>query len=119
MPVSNIGYSPATSTRPITQEYPEQREDRPSAPVVEVLTPYGYDSFSSGNSRDSMSGIWSRTLRLKITGRNGLEKLDVRIPVSFSVPSHKKVKTEHLLECPSLLWLLSDMACFLAFYGFI
>lgn len=89
---SNIGYSPATSTRPTTLEYPEQREDRPSDPVVEVLTPYVYDNFSSGPSGDStgrMSGIWSRTLRLKITGRNGLEKLDVRIPVSFFLPSHK------------------------------
>nr|XP_029118333.1 uncharacterized protein LOC105038136 isoform X2 [Elaeis guineensis] len=77
------GYSPATSTRPTTQEYPEQREDRPSDPVVEVLTPYVYDNFSSGDSRGRMSGIWSRTLRLKITGRNGLEKLDVRIPAGF------------------------------------
>ncbi|KAG1327568.1 Carboxyvinyl-carboxyphosphonate phosphorylmutase, chloroplastic [Cocos nucifera] len=77
------GYSPATSTRPTTQEYPEQREDRPSDPVVEVLTPYVYDNFSSGDSKGRMSGIWSRTLRLKITGRNGLEKLDVRIPAGF------------------------------------
>ncbi|CAK8540534.1 unnamed protein product [Lathyrus sativus] len=35
---------------------------------------------SSGNP---FSGIWSRTLRIKITGRDGAEKLDLRIPAGF------------------------------------
>ncbi|KAL1154424.1 hypothetical protein V6Z11_A09G239700 [Gossypium hirsutum] len=34
-------------------------------------------------SRDPFSGIWSRTLRIKITGRDGFEKLDVRVPAGF------------------------------------
>ncbi|XP_039055634.1 2,3-dimethylmalate lyase isoform X3 [Hibiscus syriacus] len=34
-------------------------------------------------SRDPFSGIWSRTLRIKITGRDGIEKLDIRVPVSL------------------------------------
>ncbi|GAU16537.1 hypothetical protein TSUD_167680 [Trifolium subterraneum] len=35
------------------------------------------------SSRDPFSGIWSRTLRIKITGRDGIEKLDLRIPAGF------------------------------------
>ncbi|XP_061989815.1 uncharacterized protein LOC133708373 isoform X2 [Rosa rugosa] len=34
-------------------------------------------------SKDSFSGIWSRKLRIKITGRDGFEKLDVSIPAGF------------------------------------
>ncbi|XP_047308057.1 2,3-dimethylmalate lyase isoform X2 [Impatiens glandulifera] len=34
-------------------------------------------------SRAPLSGIWSRTLRVKITGRDGSEKLDIRIPAGF------------------------------------
>ncbi|XP_050372031.1 uncharacterized protein LOC126789972 isoform X2 [Argentina anserina] len=33
--------------------------------------------------KDSFSGIWSRKLRIKITGRDGYKKLDVRIPAGF------------------------------------
>ncbi|KAL9436664.1 hypothetical protein AB3S75_022670 [Citrus x aurantiifolia] len=40
-------------------------------------------SSENGGSRDAFSGIWSRTLRVKITGRDGFEKLDVRIPAGF------------------------------------
>ncbi|RRT82106.1 hypothetical protein B296_00001045 [Ensete ventricosum] len=78
--------SSAYSTKLTTGERPEQsqRADAPSDPVVEVVTPYVYDNFSSGD-RSRQSGMWSRTLRLKITGRNGLEKLDVRIPVNLYI----------------------------------
>ncbi|XP_039055642.1 2,3-dimethylmalate lyase isoform X4 [Hibiscus syriacus] len=34
-------------------------------------------------SRDPFSGIWSRTLRIKITGRDGIEKLDIRVPAGL------------------------------------
>ncbi|PKI62345.1 hypothetical protein CRG98_017271 [Punica granatum] len=34
-------------------------------------------------SRDAFSGIWSRKLRVRITGRDGFERLDVRIPAGF------------------------------------
>ncbi|KAI4334768.1 hypothetical protein L6164_013478 [Bauhinia variegata] len=56
----------------------EQRDQSPQDPV-EVITPevlnYGRDG-----SKGPFNGIWSRTLRVKITGRDGFEKLDVRIP---------------------------------------
>ncbi|URD84317.1 Isocitrate lyase family [Musa troglodytarum] len=82
--VYSPGMSSAYNTKLTTGERPEQsqRADDPSEPVVEVVTPYVYDNFSSGD-RSRQSGMWSRTLRLKITGRNGLEKLDVRIPAGF------------------------------------
>ncbi|CAI8583506.1 unnamed protein product [Vicia faba] len=35
------------------------------------------------SSGSPFSGIWSRTLRIKITGRDGAEKLDLRIPAGF------------------------------------
>nr|XP_018676347.1 PREDICTED: uncharacterized protein LOC103970737 isoform X4 [Musa acuminata subsp. malaccensis] len=82
--VYSPGMSSAYNTRLTTAERPEQsqRADDPSDPVVEVVTPYVYDNFNSGD-RSRQSGMWSRSLRLKITGRNGLEKLDVRIPAGF------------------------------------
>ncbi|RWW17482.1 hypothetical protein BHE74_00002262 [Ensete ventricosum] len=84
--VYSPGMSSAYSTKLTTGERPEQsqRADAPSDPVVEVVTPYVYDNFSSGD-RSRQSGMWPRTLRLKITGRNGLEKLDVRIPVNLYI----------------------------------
>lgn len=51
--------------------------------VVEVLTPYGYKDFNSDDTRNRTSGIWSRKLRLKIIGKDGGEKLDVRVPAGF------------------------------------
>ncbi|CAA7404627.1 unnamed protein product [Spirodela intermedia] len=50
----------------------------PAYPKVEVLQnsdPY--------DSRGLLSGIWSRTLRIKITARDGFDKLDIRIPAGF------------------------------------
>lgn len=46
-------------------------------PVVEVMIP----EVVSNESRNPFSRIWSRSLRIKIIGRDGFEKLDVRIPV--------------------------------------
>lgn len=56
--------------------------ERLSEPVVEVISP-SYDEYKSGDSNERSSGIWSRSLRLKVTGSNGFEKLDVRIPAGF------------------------------------
>ncbi|KAK8577799.1 hypothetical protein V6N13_028064 [Hibiscus sabdariffa] len=61
----------------------EQRGQSPQDPVVEVITPDVYSNYRADGSRDPFSGIWSRTLRIKITGRDGIEKLDVRVPAGF------------------------------------
>ncbi|KAG4185083.1 hypothetical protein ERO13_A09G210300v2 [Gossypium hirsutum] len=61
----------------------EQRGQSPQDPVVEVITPDVYTKYGADGSRDPFSGIWSRTLRIKITGRDGFEKLDVRVPAGF------------------------------------
>ncbi|XP_057436609.1 uncharacterized protein LOC130729015 isoform X2 [Lotus japonicus] len=56
------------------------------------------------SSRDPFSGIWSRTLRIKITGRDGYEKLDLRIPAGFldgvtnMVPALGGVNLKQLLD---------------------
>ncbi|KAM7489978.1 hypothetical protein LguiB_027462 [Lonicera macranthoides] len=63
------------------QDDTEQRSSED--PLVEVITPEVYNDFGAGGSRDPFSGIWSRKLRVKITGRDGYEKLDIRIPAGF------------------------------------
>lgn len=71
------------SIQPRVQDYTEQRGQSPQDPIVEVITPdVLYNNYGADGSRDPFSQIWSRTLRIKITGRDGFEKLDVRIPVS-------------------------------------
>ncbi|XVE81118.1 hypothetical protein DITRI_Ditri15bG0037000 [Diplodiscus trichospermus] len=65
------------------QDDSEQRGQSPQDPVVEVITPDVYNKYGADGSRDPFSRIWSRTLRIKITGRDGFEKLDVRIPAGF------------------------------------
>ncbi|EOY04944.1 Phosphoenolpyruvate carboxylase family protein isoform 1 [Theobroma cacao] len=65
------------------QDDSEQRGQSPQDPVVEVITPDVYNNYGADGSRGPFSGIWSRTLRIKITGRDGFEKLDVRIPAGF------------------------------------
>uniref|UniRef100_A0A5B7BEW7 Putative Phosphoenolpyruvate carboxylase family protein isoform 2 n=1 Tax=Davidia involucrata TaxID=16924 RepID=A0A5B7BEW7_DAVIN len=60
-----------------------QRDQSPQDPVVEVITPDVYNNYGADGSRGPFSGIWSRTLRVRITGRDGFEKLDVRIPAGF------------------------------------
>uniref|UniRef100_A0A6V7QWF6 Uncharacterized protein n=1 Tax=Ananas comosus var. bracteatus TaxID=296719 RepID=A0A6V7QWF6_ANACO len=79
------GYIPASRSyepRTARKDF-ESRAYRPQEPVVEILPPSLYDGFSSSDPRDQMGGMWSRKLKLKITGRNGLEKLDVSIPAGF------------------------------------
>lgn len=49
--------------------------------VVVSVSPYLNDENSSNGSNTSLSRILSTTLRIKITGRDGMEKLDIRIPV--------------------------------------
>lgn len=58
----------------VAKDDPEQREDL----IVEVITPEVYNE-----PRNPFSRIWSRSLRIKIIGRDGFEKLDVRIPAGF------------------------------------
>lgn len=61
----------------------EQTSQSFKDPIVEVITPDDvYNKYGADSSRNPFSGIWSRTLRVKITGRDGFEKLDLRIPVS-------------------------------------
>ncbi|ESQ38934.1 hypothetical protein EUTSA_v10001429mg [Eutrema salsugineum] len=80
----------------VAQDDPEQRED----PVVEVITPEVVYS----ESRNPFSRIWSRSLRIKIIGRDGFEKLDVRIPAGFLegvtniVPALGGVNLKQLLD---------------------
>lgn len=64
------------------QDDTKKRGRGPDDPIVEVITPYVYNNNGADGSRDPFSQIWSRTLRIKITGRDGFERLDVRIPVS-------------------------------------
>ena len=83
----NIGYSPASSNvygiQQTTPDDTEQKSQHSQDPVVEVITPDVHSNSGADGSRDPFSGIWSRTLRIKITARDGFEKLDVRIPVSY------------------------------------
>ncbi|KAK1295100.1 Petal death protein [Acorus calamus] len=73
-PSFGTGYYPAEKSTYMTRTATQDDND----PVVEVITPYVYD-----DSRSRSSGIWSRSLRVKITGRDGLEKLDMRVPAGF------------------------------------
>ncbi|KRH01804.1 hypothetical protein GLYMA_18G299600v4 [Glycine max] len=62
----------------------EQTSQSFKDPIVEVITPDDvYNKYGADSSRNPFSGIWSRTLRVKITGRDGFEKLDLRIPAGF------------------------------------
>lgn len=79
MSVSSSRYS----TQQRDQDDTEKRGQSPQDPIVEVMTPYMYSDYGADGSRDPFSRIWSRTLRIKITGGDGFEKLDVRIPVSY------------------------------------
>ncbi|XP_031383895.1 uncharacterized protein LOC116197786 isoform X2 [Punica granatum] len=66
-----------------SQEGSEQRVDIVRDPIIEVINPRVYDNYGGDGSRDAFSGIWSRKLRVRITGRDGFERLDVRIPAGF------------------------------------
>ncbi|XP_057754534.1 uncharacterized protein LOC130973865 [Arachis stenosperma] len=82
----------------------EQTSQSPKDPIVEVITPEVYNKYGGDGSRDPFSGIWSRTLRVKITGRDGFEKLDLRIPAGFLdgltniVPALGGVNIKELLD---------------------
>ncbi|KAF3336413.1 petal death protein [Carex littledalei] len=73
---------PSYGTGYSTPTYGERISQGGSDPIIDLLPPVVYDNLNTNSSRDRMSWIWSRTLRLKITGKDGLQKLDVRIPVS-------------------------------------
>ncbi|KAL7124749.1 hypothetical protein ABFS83_14G070100 [Erythranthe nasuta] len=101
-------YSTKTSQPRLEREpYSKQEDTKDTAPsaqdtVVEVVTPEVYNGEYGRNS--SFSGIWSRKLRVKITGRDGFEKLDIRIPAGFLdgvtniVPSLVGVNIKALLD---------------------
>ncbi|KAM5569994.1 hypothetical protein ABKV19_017164 [Rosa sericea] len=66
-----------------TSKNAEPKYQSPQDPIVEVITPEVYNNYGADGFKDSFSGIWSRKLRIKITGRDGFEKLEVRIPAGF------------------------------------
>ncbi|XP_010525775.1 PREDICTED: uncharacterized protein LOC104803535 [Tarenaya hassleriana] len=78
-----ISSSDGASSNVYGIERAEQDDDRDEKtqsyedPVVEVITPEVYNDYRTDGSRDPFTRIWSRTLRIKITGRDGFEKLDV------------------------------------------
>uniref|UniRef100_A0ACD5UCM1 Uncharacterized protein n=1 Tax=Avena sativa TaxID=4498 RepID=A0ACD5UCM1_AVESA len=59
----------------------ESRTEKSQDPIIDIL-PQLYDPGSTGG-RGPSSGMWSRTLRLRITGRDGVQKMDARIPAGF------------------------------------
>ncbi|KAI9115146.1 hypothetical protein K1719_014159 [Acacia pycnantha] len=61
----------------------EETSQSSQEPIVEVITPDVYNNYGADGSKDPFLRIWSRTLRIKITGRDGFEKLDLRIPAGF------------------------------------
>ncbi|KAG5096279.1 hypothetical protein JHK84_051867 [Glycine max] len=93
MELEEIGWGFYTSNAESNSLYSIQRRDQVDKeqtsqsfkdPIVEVITPDDvYNKYGADSSRNPFSGIWSRTLRVKITGRDGFEKLDLRIPAGF------------------------------------
>ncbi|KAJ3681146.1 hypothetical protein LUZ60_015635 [Juncus effusus] len=77
------GYSGPTYGARISQQDSDQKSTRSDEPIIDLLPPIVYDNLNQNDPRSRISGIWSRTLRLKITGKDGLSKLDVRIPAGF------------------------------------
>ncbi|KAL6344390.1 hypothetical protein AAG906_039646 [Vitis piasezkii] len=90
------------SSQQRAQDDTQQRGQNSQDPVVEVLTPDAY--YGPDGSKVPFAGIWSRTLRIKITGRDGIDKLDVRIPAGFLegitniVPALGGVNIKELLD---------------------
>lgn len=81
----SLGYSPPAGDgfglQWRTQGEAEQRSQAAQDPVIEVITPEVLRNYSGDGAGDPFPNIWSRTLRIRITGRDGFDKLDVRIPV--------------------------------------
>ena len=76
--IAIIGFSGYTSEARSSGDT-ESRTEKTQEPIVDIL-PQLYDPGSTGGQGPS-SGMWSRTLRIKITGRDGVQKIDARIPV--------------------------------------
>ncbi|KAL2249430.1 uncharacterized protein LOC105166486 [Sesamum indicum] len=106
------GYS-STSNSPnsitnSTQKDLGMRNQSAQDPVVEVVTPEIYRNYSTDGSRGPYSGIWSRKLRVRITGRDGFERLDVRLPAGFLegitniVPALGGINIKELLDDAAL-----------------
>ena len=60
----------------------EQRERTSTYSLVEPRSKDIYDTYGADGLRGTSSGILSRTLRVKTTGRDGVETQNVKIPVS-------------------------------------
>uniref|UniRef100_A0A453CDL6 Isocitrate lyase n=2 Tax=Aegilops tauschii subsp. strangulata TaxID=200361 RepID=A0A453CDL6_AEGTS len=73
----------------------KSRTEKSQEPIIDIL-PQLYDPGSAGG-RGPSGGMWSRTLRLKITGRDGVQKIDARIPAGF-LEGMTKVIPEAWLE---------------------
>lgn len=78
-----LGSSNPYSIQKRSQDDTEQTGQSPTEPIVELLNPDTYSKYGVGDAQNPFSGIWSRTLRVKIIGRDGFEKLDIRIPVCY------------------------------------
>ncbi|KAL3835050.1 hypothetical protein ACJIZ3_009786 [Penstemon smallii] len=76
---SERGYSPTSNSFDSTQRSNQNTQD----PEVEIVIPEIYSKYVTDDSSSPFSGIWSRKLRVKITGRDGFERLDVQIPAGF------------------------------------
>ncbi|KAL9261286.1 2,3-dimethylmalate lyase-like protein [Drosera capensis] len=76
-------YSETESLVKKDQDDQEPKQKAPEDLIVEVISPDAYGNYGADGSRGAFLGIWSRTLRIKIIGRDGFEKLDVRIPAGF------------------------------------
>ncbi|RLM73154.1 2,3-dimethylmalate lyase [Panicum miliaceum] len=77
---SIIAYGDYTS-EPSSSRDSSSTTEKPQEPVIDIL-PQLYD-IGSSSSRGPSTGMWSRTLRLKITGSDGVQKIDARIPAGF------------------------------------
>ncbi|WCJ41472.1 Phosphoenolpyruvate carboxylase family protein [Euphorbia peplus] len=101
---SSTSSSDVYSIQRMSSDDTEQKSQSSEGPVVEVLSPDAYGNYRADGSRDPFAGIWSRTLRIKLTGRDGIEKLDVRIPAGFLdgitniVPALGGVNIKELLD---------------------
>jgi hypothetical protein len=84
--ITNIGFYDYTSEASSSGDA-ESSTEKSQEPIIDIL-PQLYDLGSTG-ARGPSSGMWARTLRLKITGRDGVQKIDARIPVS--VETHLRV----------------------------
>ncbi|KAL1553249.1 2,3-dimethylmalate lyase-like [Salvia divinorum] len=105
-PNSQKGYSSTSNSsyriQQSTQIDPDKYNQSAQNPNVEVVIP---EIFSS---RSSFSGIWSRKLRIKITGQDGVERVDVRVPAGFLdgitnvVPALGGINIKELLDDAAL-----------------